>query len=187
MSRVTRFGEFLHNGWLFLEGSVFENWRNNPVFLCHFVPLLKPCFNFDKIWVVPRFGRFNLQTHRRPILNFTPRGKLWPHGRSCPRGWNSVCPSILLVNRRECSPLGVNGVVNIPPRGQSSPQGAKFTPRDEVYPRGEVKNGHPVNECRAVSQKTEAPESREFRGLRGTVVKAGSSAENADVQSGSHA
>jgi hypothetical protein len=24
----------------------------------------------------------------RPILNFDPRGKLWPQGRSCPGGWN---------------------------------------------------------------------------------------------------
>jgi hypothetical protein len=42
----------------------------------------------------------------------------------------SVCPSILL-NGRKCSPLGVNEGVNISPRGQSSPLGAK----------GEVKNG----------------------------------------------
>jgi hypothetical protein len=47
----------------------------------------------------------------------------------------SVCPSILL-NSRECSPLGVNEGVNIPPRGQISPLGAKFTPRGEVIPRG---------------------------------------------------
>jgi hypothetical protein len=46
----------------------------------------------------------------------------------------SVRPSILL-NRRECSPLGVNKGVNIPPRGQISPLGA----------RGEVKNGQTFN------------------------------------------
>jgi hypothetical protein len=41
-----------------------------------------------------------------------------------------VCPSILL-NNKECLPLGVNkGVVNFTPRGQISPLGA----------RGEVKN-----------------------------------------------
>jgi hypothetical protein len=39
-------------------------------------------------------------------------------------------PSILL-NHRECSPLGVNKGVNVTPRGQISPLGA----------RGEVKNG----------------------------------------------
>jgi hypothetical protein len=43
----------------------------------------------------------------------------------------SVCPSILL-NNRECSPLGVN----IYPRGQILPTGAKFTPKDEVHPWG---------------------------------------------------
>jgi hypothetical protein len=80
----------------------------------------------------------------RPILNFAPRGKLWPRGRSCPPGVNcplgvkfSVCPSILL-NSRQCSPRGVIEGMNIPPRGQISPLGAKFTSR------GEVKNG-PLN------------------------------------------
>jgi hypothetical protein len=55
----------------------------------------------------------------------------------------SVRPSILL-NSRECSPLGVYEGVNIIPRGQISPLGAKFIPRGEVYPcgaRGEGKNG----------------------------------------------
>jgi hypothetical protein len=47
----------------------------------------------------------------------------------------SICPSTLL-NSRVCSPLGVNKGVNIPPRGQISPLGAKFTPRDEVHPWG---------------------------------------------------
>jgi hypothetical protein len=41
----------------------------------------------------------------------------------------SVCPSILLI-RRECSPLGINGGANITPRGQISPWG----------PGNEVKN-----------------------------------------------
>jgi hypothetical protein len=62
---------------------------------------------------------------QRPILNFTPGGKLWPPGVKL-----SVCPSIL-INNRECSPLGVNKGVNFTPRGQISPLGA----------RGEVKNG----------------------------------------------
>jgi hypothetical protein len=46
----------------------------------------------------------------------------------------SVRPYIIL-NSRECSPVGVNEGVNIPPRGQISPLGVKVTPR------GEVKNG----------------------------------------------
>jgi hypothetical protein len=47
----------------------------------------------------------------------------------------SVCPSILL-NSREHSPLGVNEGVEISPRGQISPLGAKFAPRDEIIPWG---------------------------------------------------
>jgi hypothetical protein len=82
----------------------------------------------------------------RPILNFAPRGKLWPQELRCPPGVNfvswgwsyslevkfSVCLSILL-NNRECSPLGpgVNKGVNIPPGGQDS----------SLEARGEVKNG----------------------------------------------
>jgi hypothetical protein len=55
----------------------------------------------------------------------------------------SVHTSILL-NNRECSPLGVNEGKNILPRGKISLLGGKFTSRGEVYPRGgrgEVKNG----------------------------------------------
>jgi hypothetical protein len=50
---------------------------------------------------------------QRHILNFDPpEAKLSP---SCPPGVKfSVRPSILL-NSRECSPLGVNEGVNIPP------------------------------------------------------------------------
>jgi hypothetical protein len=73
----------------------------------------------------------------RPILNFAPRGKLWPQGRSCPSGVNFVpwrwsyplggnslfAPSFFYINSRECSPLGVNKGVNIPPRGQISTLG----------------------------------------------------------------
>jgi hypothetical protein len=49
----------------------------------------------------------------------------------------SAHPSILL-NSRECSPLGVNKGVNIPPRGQSSPLGAKFIPRGWLHPWGQT-------------------------------------------------
>jgi hypothetical protein len=38
----------------------------------------------------------------------------------------------ILLNSRECTPLGVNKGVNIPPRGQISPLGAKFSPWGEV-------------------------------------------------------
>jgi hypothetical protein len=90
-------------------------------------------------------------SHQRPILNFAPRGKIWPQGRIRPPGVNFVpwgwsypqgvkffvCPSILL-NSRECSPLGVNKVVNIPPRGQITPLGAKVTPMEA---RGKLNNG----------------------------------------------
>jgi hypothetical protein len=76
-------------------------------------------------------------------LNFDPRDEVVPQewilspgagGEVIPGVKFSVRPSILL-NSRECSPLGVNaGVnegVNTPPRGQISPPGA----------RGGVKNG----------------------------------------------
>jgi hypothetical protein len=60
----------------------------------------------------------------RPILNFAPKGKLWPQRWSCPPGVNfvswgwshplevkfSICPSILLnirVNEGVNTPLGV--------------------------------------------------------------------------------
>jgi hypothetical protein len=72
-----------------------------------------------------------LQSYLRPILNFAPRGEFVPWGCCYPLGVKfSVCLSILL-NNRECSPLGVNEGMNIPPRGQISPLGA----------RCEVKNG----------------------------------------------
>jgi hypothetical protein len=45
----------------------------------------------------------------------------------------SVHASIHL-NSKECSPLGVNEGVNIQPRGQISPLGAKFTTKGEVHP-----------------------------------------------------
>jgi hypothetical protein len=71
-----------------------------------------------------------------PFLTSPLGAKLAPRGNFCPPeanfvpwGWSyplrvkfSVCPSILL-NNRECSTLGVNEGVNIPPRGQISPQG----------------------------------------------------------------
>jgi hypothetical protein len=53
---------------------------------------------------------------QRPILNFAPRGKLWPPGVKF-----SVRPSILL-NSGECSPLWVNK------RGWTFPLGDKFHP-----------------------------------------------------------
>jgi hypothetical protein len=63
-----------------------------------------------------------------PGVNFVPWGWSYPLGVKF-----SVHPSILL-NSRECSPLGLNRGVNITPRGQSSPLAAKFTPgaRSEV-------------------------------------------------------
>jgi hypothetical protein len=63
----------------------------------------------------------------RPILNFalganfTPRGENVPWEGSYPLGVKfSVRPSILL-NSRECSPLGVNEGASISPRGQVHP------------------------------------------------------------------
>jgi hypothetical protein len=90
---------------------------------------------------VDHFYNVKVRRPQRPILNyalganFDPKCKVVPPGGSYPLGVKySVRPSIIL-NSRECSPLGVNEGVNIPPRGQISPLGAKFNPR------GEVKNG----------------------------------------------
>jgi hypothetical protein len=73
--------------------------------------------------------------------NIDPRGEFVPQkwilspgagSEAIPCGWNYLfAPPFFYINNRECSPLGVNKVVNIPPRGQISPLGA----------RGEVKNG----------------------------------------------
>jgi hypothetical protein len=83
---------------------------------------------------------------QRPILNFSPRGKLWPprvnlspRGEVIPWGWNSVCPSILL-NNRVLTPGGEQ-------RGELNPKGTNFTPGCQVLPwgaRSEVKNGPQV-------------------------------------------
>jgi hypothetical protein len=85
----------------------------------------------DRLWAWGPFLTLTLGA------NFDPRGGVVPQGEFCPQGVKSspgvkfsVRPPILL-NSRECSPLGVNEGVNIPPRGQISPLGA----------RGEVKNG----------------------------------------------
>jgi hypothetical protein len=77
-----------------------------------------PCFT-----VCPLPGRGPFLTS--PLwLNLTPRGEVVHQGWNYPLELKfSVCPSIFL-KWRECSPLGVNEGVNIPPRGQSSPLGA---------------------------------------------------------------
>jgi hypothetical protein len=84
-----------------------------------------------------RSNGWALCKHLGPFLTsplgakLSPRGVFFPRGQSYPLGVKfSVRPSIL-PNSRECSLLGVNEGVNIPPRVQISPLGA----------RGEVKNG----------------------------------------------
>jgi hypothetical protein len=75
--------------------------------------------------------------------NFDPRAKVVPWGWSYPLGVKfSVRPSILL-NSRECSPLGVNEGVNTTPRGQISPLGTTLTLgwSSPLRARREVKNG----------------------------------------------
>jgi hypothetical protein len=75
-----------------------------------------------------------------PLLTYTLRANFDPRVEVVPQRWIltpggevilrwgfPVRPSILL-NSRECSPLGVNEWVDISPRGQISPLGAKFTP-----------------------------------------------------------
>jgi hypothetical protein len=83
-----------------------------------------------------------LRVHRGPFLtsplgeNFDPKGEVVPRGWSFALGGKfSVHPSILL-NSRECSPLGVNEGANIPLEDKISPLGANLTPRGKVHPRG---------------------------------------------------
>jgi hypothetical protein len=62
--------------------------------------------------------------------------KLSPRDEFCPLGGVKLSPGLkfsylFLHSSKQCSPLGVNEGVNILPRGQFSPLGA----------RGEVKNG----------------------------------------------
>jgi hypothetical protein len=86
----------------------------------------------------------------RPILNFAPRGKVWRQGQSCLPGvkfvpwgrvWSyplgvkfSVHPSILL-NSRECSPLGVNEGVNVPLGDKFHPWGPGVKLRMALWSR----------------------------------------------------
>jgi hypothetical protein len=88
----------------------------------------------------------------RPILNFAPYEQTLNPGRIChpgvsfvPQGWDlspggEFCPLgvklspgveillSILLNSRECSPLGLSEGVNIPPRGQISPLSDKSHP-----------------------------------------------------------
>jgi hypothetical protein len=54
----------------------------------------------------------------------TPRGD---RGRS-----RKIAPPPVLLNSRECSAVRVNDGVNVPPKNQSSPLEANFTPRDKL-------------------------------------------------------
>jgi hypothetical protein len=76
-----------------------------------------------------------------PVFNLTPRVeigpqevKFFPRGEVISQGWRPSVRPFVLLTIRECAPLGVNEGVNNPPRGQSSPQGAKFTPGGKVHP-----------------------------------------------------
>jgi hypothetical protein len=62
------------------------------------------------------------------MFNFAPAGEVIPWG------WNSLLAPPFFLTVESVHP-GVNEGVNITPRGQISPLGAKFTPG------GEVKNG----------------------------------------------
>jgi hypothetical protein len=67
-----------------------------------------------------------------PGANLSPRGEFCPQGVKLSPGGEILCsPLHSSTHSRECSPLGVNEGVNIPPRGRISPLGA----------RGEVTNG----------------------------------------------
>jgi hypothetical protein len=108
--------------------------QSNAVVNFDLICIASGCHRKMKVWATAKKGQM-------PVLNFSPRGKLRPQGWSCPPGVNfvpwgwsyplgvkySVCPSILL-NSRECSPLGVNEGVNIPPRGRIYPPGRQIHP-----------------------------------------------------------
>jgi hypothetical protein len=65
---------------------------------------------------------------RGPFLT-SPLGESFdPQGWSYSLGVKFIVRPSILLNSRECSPLGVNLGVNISPRGQSSPLGVKVTP-----------------------------------------------------------
>jgi hypothetical protein len=73
---------------------------------------------------------------QRHILHFAPRGKLlpqgWiltPSGEVIPWVWNSLFATPFLETVKSVHPWGgMNKGVTIPPWGQISPLGAKFTP-----------------------------------------------------------
>jgi hypothetical protein len=68
-----------------------------------------------------------------------PRTILSPRGEVIPWGRNSLfAPPFFYLNSRKSPPLGVNERVNIPPRRQISPLGAKFTPRGKLHPWGQT-------------------------------------------------
>jgi hypothetical protein len=73
----------------------------------------------------------SLRTGLRPILNFAPWGNLCPLVVKLFPGSEILCLPLHSMYSRECSPLGMKEGVNITPRGQISPLGA----------RDEVKNG----------------------------------------------
>jgi hypothetical protein len=60
-----------------------------------------------------------------PILNFTPRGKLWPQGQSCPPGLNFVPWGLSPGGQIICSPLHSSKQQSVHPwgewRGEHSP------------------------------------------------------------------
>jgi hypothetical protein len=97
----------------------------------------------------PGIGR-GKSVARGPFSTSPPGANFDPQGRRCPPGVIfvpsglsytlrvkfSVRPSIL-QNSRECSPLGVNEGVNIPPKGQISPLRAKFPLGVKFTPGGQ--------------------------------------------------
>jgi hypothetical protein len=61
LTRVTRLGEFLPNGRLFILRRYFEHYWSTAHFWLLF-SRLSLCINFDKMWVGLHFGRFFSKT-----------------------------------------------------------------------------------------------------------------------------
>jgi hypothetical protein len=71
---------------------------------------------------------------------FDPQGWSWPlGGKLSPRaGWRPSVRPFVLLNIKECSPLGLNEGWAILLWDKVHPWGAKFTPRGNLIPGGEL-------------------------------------------------
>jgi hypothetical protein len=91
------------------------------------IDTLNICSNIFHYKALQNFSKLRLE-------KLSPRSELWSLGVKLSPVGEIICLPSILLNNRECLPLGVNEGVNIPPMEQISPAGAKFTLREEVHP-----------------------------------------------------